>query len=493
MNDTRYTRRAGRRFGLAAAVGAGMLALAACDGLLDVELPGEMTEEDLFQSQSAGMIVDSAIADFECSYSMMSAIMSGGEDATWKTSGYFTTTTEHQTTRPGGGSCTGNSDVGTNFFQGFQKSRFLAEAAYDHLQEWPDAEVPNRAQLLATSATYVGLFFTWTGETYCEFARAEGPIMTPMQVLQEAEEWYTRALGHMGSGDFSIVSTESLRQLALLGRARARLAMGDHSGAAADASQIEPGFVAYVTRDSSVRGRWNAPYQAFNATRWRTVAGPMWWFGHDEDLMVSAGYYDLTISPDGRQTVNDGVLDPRVPVEFTGEFAQDGVTDQWNQQKYTSLGQDEYLARWAEAQLILAEVEFEQGSPQSTVDRINTLRDVHGLPHFSSTDEREIWSALIEERRREFFMEGGRHYADKLRYGLWFPRGRGWNHKTVRYGLGYCMLMPTDAYELNPNVEPGYEGPDLSDLNYTFQLTIDRPIELGVDWPVPASLDFDYF
>lgn len=461
-----------------------LLAVSACDGLLDVELPGDLTEEQLFRPEAAPMIVNSSIADFECSWSMMSAIISGGEDATWKTSGYFTLTAEHQTTRPAGDGCTENNDQGTSWFQGFQKSRLLAEEGHRHISEWSPEEVPNRDELLATVATYAGLNYGLIGELYCEFTPEEdGSIVTPAEMLDESEGWFTTALEHMGDDDHSIVSTESLRQLALLGRARARLAKGDHAGAAADAEQIQRGFVAWVRRDDSVRPRWNAIYQAFTATRYRSFAGPMWWFGHDRHALVSAGYYDLTISADGRQTVGDGMPDPRVPVVDMGQPSQDGVTQQYDQRKYTALGEDQHLARWAEAQLILAEIE----GGQSAVDRINTLRDVHGLPHFSSTDEDEIYAAIIEERRREFFLEGGRHYVDKLRYGLWFPRGRGHNHKSVRYGLGYCMLMPASAYQLNPTIPDGYEGPDLSDPSYTFEVTVER----APTWPVPQTLDFN--
>ena len=457
-----------------------VIALAGCESILEVDLPGNLTEEDLYQPDAAGILVNSAIADFECSFSMYTATMSGAEDATWKTSGYFTTSTEYQTVRPAGGGCTGNSDVGTSWFQGFQKSRLLSENAYEELTGWSVEEVPDREELLATSAVYAGLFYSQVGEVYCEFALEDGPLMSPTDMLTEAEGWFTTALDHMGSGDFEIVSTSSLRQLALTLRARVRLAMGDHAGASADASQIQPGFVAWVTRDGSVRPRWNAVHQAFNATRWRSFAGPVWWYGHDENQLVSVGYLDLTIDADGNQTVGDGTPDPRVPVEFTGQFAQDGVTDQYITGKYTSLSDPQRLASWVEAQLILAEIE----GGQSAVDRINDIRDLYGLPHFSSTDEDVIYSTIIEERRREFFLEG-RHLADKLRYGLWFPRGRGWNHKQVRYGLEYCHLMPEDAYELNETIQDGYSGPDLSDLNYTFELEVDRV----ANWPVPATLN----
>jgi hypothetical protein len=68
-----------RRFAAAAALLAAG-ALGACDGILDVELPGEMTEGDLLQPQSAATLVNSAIADFECSYSMFTVLTASMED-----------------------------------------------------------------------------------------------------------------------------------------------------------------------------------------------------------------------------------------------------------------------------------------------------------------------------------------------------------------------------------------------------------------------------
>lgn len=472
-----------RRFALAGAFGVGMSGVAACDGLLEVELPGDMTEADLFQPVSASMLVNSVITDFECAYSMFTAVMSGYEDTTWRTSGYWPAQATYGGQRPGSGSCPQQSDTATNYHMSFQKSRYLAEEAHSLLGSWTDAEVANRGRLLATAATYAGLFYQIHGETFCEFAPDNGPLLTPRQMMQRAEEWYTAALSQIGSGDYEIVSTSSLRQLALLGRARARLSLGDHAGAAADAAQIQPDFVAYVTRDASVRGRWNGVYQAFNVFQWRTVAGPVWWWRHDPDRLVSAGYYDLTIAPDGSQTVDDGVPDPRVPVQRMGAFSQDGITEQYNQTKYGSIADDIPMARWAEAQLILAEIE----GGQSAVNRINAVRDIHGLPHFSSNDEDEIYSAIIEEMRREFFFEG-RFYANKLRLGLWFPRGQGRQHRDFAYGTGYCQLMPTNDYQLNPHITEsfgaGYEGPDTGDLTYKYQLRVDRV----ANWPVPSEL-----
>ena len=487
MNIQRHTRSSVRRLAMASVMAAAILTIGGCDSLLDVEVPGNLTSEDLFTPVSAPIIINSIIADFECSWSMMSAVQSAQEEATWSTSGYWAQATRYTNERPGGGACTGNSDTGTSWFASFQSSRFVAIGAFEKLSEWTDAEVENRSTLLATAAAYIGLNYTVFGETYCQFSPDVGPMLTPMEMLAVAEGWFTKALNALGSGDAEIVSTTSLKQLALLGRARVRLDMRDLVGAKADALQIEPGFVAWITRDASVRSRWNAVTQAMTVSGWRTIGGPMYWNDFAEDQLITAGYYDLTINAAGLQTVDDGMADPRVPVTFTGQFAQDGITDQYIQTKYPTVSADQPMARWAEAQLILAEVEIDGGGLAAAVGYINSLRDVHSLPNFASTDSDEIYRTMIEERRREFFFEG-RHHADKLRYGLWFPRGRGKDHKGIQFGFTYCSLMPESEYELNPNIidEFGtdYDGPDVTDLNYTFQLKLSRAVE----WPVPSTL-----
>lgn len=449
----RHSRRGASRR-LASALLLGTAGLVACGDLLEVELPGNLTEGDLLQPTSAVTMVNSVIADFECSYSMYTVLTASMEDAWWRATGYWGGWAEYRTDRPGTDECAVD-DINTGWATGFQKSRFLAETAHAKIGEWGN-EVPNSARLLATAATYAGLVYQIFGETYCELTVDVGPLMQPTEVLTKSEEWFTRALGHMGTGDFDAVSTSSLRQLALLGRARARLAKGDLQGAAADAAQIQPGFVAYATRDASVRQRWNHPYRTLNVQGYSAVAGIVQWQGAPVPF---TGYRYLTIAPNGTPLINDqagvGVTDPRVPALYNGQFLQDGVTDNYAQQKYLSVDADIPIARWAEAQLILAEVE---GGAQA-VTRINALRTVHGLPHYTgATDATAIRNLIIEERRREFFLEG-RFLAEKLRKDLWFPRGAGANHKGVTYGNAQCFMMPVSEYQNNPNIPAGYEGP----------------------------------
>jgi hypothetical protein len=424
--------------------------LVGCESVLEVELPGNMTEEDLLKVESAETMVNSVIADFECSYSMFTVLTASMEDAWWRATGYWGGWAEYRSDRPSTAECA-TDDTNTGWATGLQKSRYMAELAHEKITEW-GSEVPNSTRLLATAATYAGLVYQIFGETFCELTVDVGPLMQPAEVLGRAESWFTTALNHMGSQDFEIVSTESLKQLALLGRARVRLALGDHAGAAADAAQIQPGFVAYATRDASVRQRWNHVYRALNVQGYAAIADVVQWQGGPVPF---TGYRNLTIDANGMPTVDNGVTDPRVPVQFMNEFLQDGVTDNWAQQKYTSLDAPIPIARWAEAQLILAEIE----GGAAAVARINAIRDVHGLPHYNGpiTDE-AIRDLIIEERRREFFLEG-RFLAEKLRKDLWFPRGVGANHKGFAYGRATCFMMPLSEYQNNPNIPPGYEGP----------------------------------
>ena len=88
---------------------------------------------------------------------------------------------------------------------------------------------------------------------------------------------------------------------------------------------------------------------------------------------------------------------------------------------------------------------------------MNDRRDAAGLPQVTyadGSDADEVRYMLLEERRREFFVEGGRYYATKILNTdvLWFPRGDG-SSPEQGYTLqgGVRLFMPTDEYFLNDN------------------------------------------
>jgi len=155
------------------------------------------------------------------------------------------------------------------------------------------------------------------------------------------------------------------------------------------------------------------------------------------------------VSPAYRNLRVDGVADPRVRVTDTGRRGNDTSTPLWLQQKYPTATSNIRIASWAEAQLIIAEAEL----GQEAVNRINALRTIHNLPLYQPanvSNAQAIFAQVIEERRREFFLEGGHRYNDMLRHKIPFPTGL--NHKNEPYGDITCMPLPEAERLSNPNI-----------------------------------------
>ena len=92
------------------------VAATACDGLLDVELPGQVTEDGTFVPQQARLLVNSAIADIECAISDFTAFEAAGyEDATTRTVGWWGGRYERPITPGQGGTCSSGETTRLTF------------------------------------------------------------------------------------------------------------------------------------------------------------------------------------------------------------------------------------------------------------------------------------------------------------------------------------------------------------------------------------------
>ncbi len=454
---------------LAMAVGS----LSACEGVLEVELPGEIDGASVFQPAQASILVASAIGDMECGISdFIAGQGGGGDDALVRITGWWGQAHEYATTTTTGNCHTSETALG--WWAPMQKGRWLAEQTYQYLTEWTDAQVTGRERLLAQSAIYASIFYGYFGELFCEVSVDVGELMSPDQTLAKGEEYLTSALAHIQStGDFAIPGgvTTSARQMAYLLRARIRIARGNESGAAADAAQVEPGYFAYITRESGgALTRTNRVVTSHNEAAWNSIAAAIdHWEGPPNPVTGQAwpavipftGYRNLGILPDGRAisnsqhpittTANAGAVpDTRVPVVDVGTTVNNYAV--WRQQKYTGRADDMPLANWEEAWLILAQVEGGQGA----IDRVNRIRQAHNLPlvtYLSPADQDGIRHMIIEELRRSLFLEG-RFWSYKIRNTdlLWFPRGVGRTAYPYNYQAGIRLAMPAAEFDLNPNL-----------------------------------------
>ncbi|MGH7458572.1 MAG: RagB/SusD family nutrient uptake outer membrane protein [Longimicrobiaceae bacterium] len=399
------------------------------DGLLDVEAPSDVIASTLEDPSNAALLTSSAVADFECAlafYALSSGLI-GSEladaqlaAATWDY--------DRRSFDAGVGSYASNTCNSTGNIFGVYKpvstARWSADNALRNLQEWTDEQVPNRTDLIATAAAYSGYSHILLGEGFCSAAVDGGPELTPAQVFALAEERFTTAIEAAQAAGL----TEILN-MALVGRARARLNPGNLEGAAADAQRVPEGFVKNAQYNTASARSGNHLFRWNNRFSWASV-GP--------------AYRDLEFG---------GVPDPRVAVVNTGETGADAFTIVWEQTKYPTEGSPIPIATWDEAQLIIAEAELAAGNPQAAVEIINMFHERAGLPPFSSSDPAEIRDHLIQERARELFLEG-QHIYDIIRYDIPLspPEGTPFPIKGGFYGSTTCLPLPEIERVNNPEI-----------------------------------------
>ena len=407
-----------------------LLGPAACSDLLEVELPGQVRAEDLEQPRLAGVLARSVQGDFDCA---LSAYTWGG--GLWANDLYQTDNfSRARLTQL-------RSDEVLNFDQlecnqftfppiylPFQIARVQGEQAVELITGFPADAVDDRDYLLGKTHAYTGYAYQILGETMCELAFDGGSRVSRETAMRAAESQFSSALQYVGSA--SSGEARSIRNLALVGRARARLNLGESGGVLEDASQVDRGFVRYADLDSSNSRLYNRVF-----------------------VYVNQNQGNSTVHPDYRELEVGGMPDPRVPLTHLADVQPfDGVSELWAQNKYPDLGSDIPFASWREAQLMIAEV----SGGQTAVDIINTLRasvsdlpfvdSAHpGLPAFASSDEAEISAQVWEERRRELFLQGTK-IGDMLRLDIAgvdtddFETGV--NQRGNSYGPHTCYPLP---------------------------------------------------
>ena len=405
-----------------------IVSITACnslDKILTVDSPSRVIPADLEKPANANVIVNGAVADFECAFG--SYILVGGmvgeelHDASLLSQWW---PLDKRTFGPSGsiystGGCSGGSG---GVYVPLSTARWQAENALALLEGWTDDEVPGRTGLIATAAAFAGYSYVLLAEGMCSAAVDGGPELSRDDLAQLADDRFSQAITAAQAAQL-----DSVRYLALLGRARARLDMGKKTEAAADAALVPDGFVWYATFGSEDPIREN---QLFVRNRRSQV------------VTVDTFYRALTFN---------GAPDPRVTIEYDPtRLASDGELPLYYESKYLAADSPIPLARATEARLITAEVE----GGQTAVDIINDLHDDAGLPHFSSTDPAEILAQIIYERRAEFFLES-QHLGDLIRYELPLRPAAGEPFQAQKggvYGSQLCFPLPDVERLNNPNI-----------------------------------------
>jgi hypothetical protein len=395
---------------------------------LEATAPDKIETSVLETPANAGLLVSSAIGNFECALKsyVVDAAMASGEfmDATPTAANW---PFDRRDTDP-----TADTRYATNgcdvygIYTPIQIALGTADRTLELLQGWSDAQVVNRQDLIAKAAAYAGYSRILLGEGFCSAAINLSPEMTSAEIFASAEAMFTTAItAAQAAGDQQILN------MAYVGRARARLDQGNKTGAAADAALVPSGFVMDASSENSPTIRRNR-VQDFNQ------AGL---------VSVAPSYRNLTLPASGGGTVPD----TRVAVTNTGRNGTDNRTPLYVQTKYPVSTSPLPIASYKEAQLIVAEV----AGGQTAVNIINALRTARGLPTFSSTDPVAIAAEVTEARRRELFLEG-QHLYDVRRLNLPLDPAAGIPYSTVylkggNYGTERCFPVPDVERLNNPN------------------------------------------
>ena len=390
MTRLSQTKRA-RRWAGATTLTLVVVSASACEGILDVDLPGDIAQDALTDPGLAATLALSAQADFECGFSnyILSFAHWGDEliDAsTWGAPG--TWQTRRGEVDGGGGTCATQIFRGGGTFGPYmqlQIGRTQGKNAYEIISG--HTTLSNKELLLAKAALYQG-YSTMLLSGYCKVKLdPDAEPVTQAAGVQAADANFATAMQHAtaaGSAGTAVLNA------ARVGRARALTWLGKAKDAEALAAAVPAGF------------RYNATHAAVPVRRTNWVMA----YNH-QNLMVS-------VDPRYRDLKLGGVTDTRVPTEDKPTVSpNDGFTRIWWQLLYTTLGAPIPLATWNEAQLTIAEAKLDNNDAAGAVNAINAIRTAYNLPLYAADPGGDITVAnvrnqLKEERRRTLYLQSHR-------------------------------------------------------------------------------------
>jgi len=299
-----------------------IFASAACDRVLEVSNPGDVTEEGLQGEEALPVVVNGVYGDFQETYDELvyQAALFADElihSGSFPHLGQFD---RRELTPPNVGLEETYTELGT--------ARFTADRAIANIRDVLGAEAES-SPLLAMALAFGGYSRILLADNFCQVTLDVGPPLTPAEVYGQAIDLFGQAIQVAQAA-----GADSTLNLALVGRARARLNTGDLGGAAADAAQVPAEFVFVIDySDNSAREE-------------------------NELVIFTRDRREMSVGEPFRNTG-----DPRVPVcpglecpfPTEGEFGPDNETPLFVQLKYADVTSDIRLASGVEAALIAAE------------------------------------------------------------------------------------------------------------------------------------------
>ncbi|MDQ2929543.1 MAG: RagB/SusD family nutrient uptake outer membrane protein [Gemmatimonadota bacterium] len=407
--------------------------MTACNDITHLEQsnPGQLGP-GVFAPENADLIVNSAKGDFQCAFNeYIGATGTFVDELRSAISSVANFDLDRRTITPsspyGTGDCT--SQQLAALYTPLSIARASNDVALQHLEGWTDTQVPDRDHLIAVAASYAGYSLTLLGESMCSAAINLGPEELPPQLFADAKARFDTAVAAATrAGD-----NETLN-LALVGRARTELDLGDGASAATDAALVPAGFEISIDHDATAVRRQNLVWAQ----------------------TILQQYSSVDTSIINRDTTDH---DPRIAVTNAGALGSDGVTDIWTANKDNQGTSPQRLASYEEAQLIIAENDANTGGLPAAKDIINAILHSPELGADTSTynpgtlTQAGVLAEIVEQRKREFFLEGHR-LGDIRRLNLPMAPAAGAPFQVTNgvYSSQTCFPLPDIERINNPNL-----------------------------------------
>jgi hypothetical protein len=383
-----------------------------CSNLLDVQFPGQIPTENITSPSLAAVLARSVVGDFECAYSnyMSGNSVHSDEYETSNSNVPLANWGERTITADENDYVIGTCEGNFGFYLTLHTARFQAEDVFAKLSNWTDAEVTNRASLMAQVRAYGAYAYLLMGEGFCQVSFDGGAAQPPTEALKIAETQFAEAITLATSAN----NTDMLN-LARVGLARTKMDLKKWTEAATAAASVGAGYNKNADRGQESARRWNK--------LWR--------------LAEQQGAYTVA-------TAMRNTGDPRPQVIDANRGAFNSEVRLWVTRKYSALTSPMRLASKIEANLIQAEALIQQDQIQPGMDILNARRAeaAVNLPPLTAATKQEALNHLLAERRMELSFEGGHRINDLLRYNLTWKVGS--NPFTNRpYGTTACWPHPT--------------------------------------------------
>ena len=414
---------------------------AACDGLLDVERPGLITEPQVTDPALAGQLVAAAEGEYHIAFNWVANSGAAASDEGIFSHGW--SPWDDYDERDVTASSPAWDGIGYGWMQ---RARVTGVRSAAKLQE-----MSAQPRHVAAALDYAGYSTLLLADHLCQVPLNGGPALDRPAVYDSAIALFNAALA-ANSGVDSLVS------LANLGIARAHLQKKSLNQAIEFAKKVPEAFQAWVKFVHSDNfGDWIDKYNLYYRTsgfispsEFSLALDPAEWAGKSDlrvPFEVDSMRRMFTSAPFGRE----GYV-PFIPHSFEG----------WTpgNDKLIPGGSDIRFASGLEAQYIIAEASLYGGTGGWTEGQVRSFIDarraVGGHGPYAGSD---LKAELREQRKMDFFFAGYR-MPDLIRYkanygvDLW-PKGVIGGYSSgapYQYGSTECWPIAQSEISTNPNL-----------------------------------------